>query len=105
MHCTIDSETTISDVIDLRQEIKDILQEPEYLHLLSPHMLSIDPNRMNPIDLRAWLFETYTLCNNFEACNDLNTKVKSSFEYVQSALRADGVEVRTSVLCYRENWS
>ena len=60
---------------------------------------------MNHVDLRAWLFETYTSCNDFEACNDLNAKVKSSFEYVQSALGADGVEVRTSVLRHRENWS
>ena len=59
-----------------------MLEEVEYLHILPPHMLSITSKDMDPTDLRAWLFETFTLCKDFKAYQELNAKVKSSFEFV-----------------------
>jgi len=82
VHCTLDGETQVNDVIELRQEVSDILQEPEYLLFLPLHMLSIDPNSMDPPDLRAWLFEIYILCEDYETCENLNNKVRVSYNYV-----------------------
>ena len=68
--------------MELRQEVEDILQELEYLYILPSHMLNITPKNIDPIDLRAWLFETFTLFKDFEAYEELNTKVKSSFKFM-----------------------
>ena len=58
----------MNGVIELRQEVCDILQELEYSLFLSPYILSIDPNSIDPLDSHAWLFETYILCEDYEAC-------------------------------------
>ena len=84
-------------MIELRQEVSDILQEPEYLLFLPPHILSIDLNSMNPPDLCAWLFEIYTLCKDYEACENLNNKVRAFYNYVQSTLRDESMELCASV--------
>ena len=35
-------------------------------------MLSINPNEMDALELRAWLFETYTIYGDYEAYEALN---------------------------------
>ena len=94
----------MNDVIELRQEVSDILQEPEYLLFLPLHMLSIDPNSIDPPDLCAWLFETYTLCEDYEAYKNLNNKVRASYNYIESILRDKRIELFTSVFMQRERW-
>ena len=105
MHYELDSETSVNDAMELRQEVEDMLQEPEYLHILPSHMLNMTPKDMDPTDLRAWLFETFTLCKDFEAYEELNAKVKSSFEFVQSPLQEVSVDLRTTLFRIEENWS
>ena len=53
VYCTLDKETWVNNVIELRQEVSDILQELEYSLFLPLHMLSIDPNSIDSLDLRA----------------------------------------------------
>ena len=60
-------------------------------------MLSIDPNRIDPLDLYACLFETHTLYKDYEACENLNVKVRASFKCMQSALQDESVDLYTSV--------
>ena len=98
MNYKLDSETLVNDTMELRQDVEDMLQEPEYLHILPSYMLNITPKDMDPIDLRAWLLETFTLCKDFEAYKELNAKVKSSFEFVQSPLQEDSVDLRITLL-------
>ena len=105
VHCKLDGETAINDAIELQQEVEDMLQEPEYLHVLPSHMLNINPKDMSPTDLRAWLFETFTLCKDFKACEELNTKVKSSFEFTQSPLLEDSIDLRMTLFQIEENLS
>ena len=95
----------VNNMIELRQEVSDILKEPEYLLFLPQHMISIDPNSMDPPDLRAWLFETYTLCDDYEACENLNTKIRASHNFVQLTLRDDSIELRALIFTQRERWS
>ena len=80
-----------------------MLCELEYLHIPPSHMLCINPKNMNPTDLRAWLFITFTLCKDSEAYNELNVKVNSSFECVQSYLHSDGLGLGTIIFQQREN--
>ena len=105
VHYKLDGETSVNNAMELRQEVEDILQEPEYLHILPSHMLNITLKDMDQTDLRAWLFETYTLCKDFEAYEELNAKVKSSFEFVQSPLQEDSADLRTTLFQIEENWS
>ena len=60
-------------------------------------MLSADSKKMDATDLRAWIFETHTLCNDFEACNELDINVKSSFEFAQSVLYSEGIDLRMTI--------
>ena len=60
-------------------------------------MLSIDPNEIDPSDLRAWLFETYTLCRDYEAYDNLNNWIKETHNYTQSSLQNKSIELRASI--------
>ena len=104
VHCTLDGETNINDVLDLRAEVNEILNDPDYNPFLPSSMLEINPEKMDASELRAWLFETYTICKDKEAYTALNEKVQSSYNFSQSILRDDTFQLRHSTFRQREAW-
>ena len=68
----------MNDLVELRVEVSEILQEPDYLFYLPPSLIKVHSHKIDAIELRAWLFETYTICNDMEAYSSLNDRIKAS---------------------------
>ena len=87
VHCSFDGETNVNDVLNLRVEVSEILNDTDYFLLLPSVMVNINPAAMDASELRTWLLETYSICNDKDAYAALNDKVKTSYTFTQSPLR------------------
>jgi hypothetical protein len=94
----------INDVLELWAEVYKILNEADYILFLPLSMININPIEMDTTELRAWLFETYTICNDKEAYAALNNKIKESYKFTQLALRNKTLDIRESTFRQREEW-
>lgn len=95
----------MTEALELRYEVEEILKKPVYFTVLPTNMLTINPSMIEPPDLRAWLFEVYTFCEDYEACEDLNGKVRASFNYIHSMLQDESLELCKAIFKQRERWS
>ena len=59
---------------------------------------------MDETELRAWLFETYTIYNDMEAYSSLNDRIKASHKYSQSVLQLESIELREKNFKQYEDW-
>ena len=87
----------MNNVIELRVEVRDILQELDYLLFLPPQMLNVNPNEMDASELHTWLFEIYIICGDYEAYKTLNKQIRDSHNYIHSVLRNESIELRALV--------
>jgi hypothetical protein len=81
----------VNDLVELQVEVSEILQEPDYLLYLLPSLIKVYLHKIDVMELRAWLFETYTICNDIEAYSSLNDRIKASHKYSQSALQLKSI--------------
>ena len=71
----------MNDLVELRAEVSKILQEPDYLLYLPPSLIKVHPHEIDTTGLRAWLYKTYTICNDMEAYSSLNDRIKALHKY------------------------
>ena len=84
--------------------MSEILNDNDYVLLLPSVMVNMNPVAMDGSELRPWLFETYTICNDKDAYDVLNDKVKFSYTFTQSPLRDETLHLTESTFRQRKAW-
>ena len=67
---------------DLHKEVLEILDSAEFQPVRITNHLQCDPNAMDVSELRDYLFEVYTICNNKETCDSINTKAYQHLYFI-----------------------
>ena len=52
----------VNEIIKLRAKVTELLHLVDYHPFLSVQLLSASPSLIDTAELRAWLFEVYTIC-------------------------------------------
>ena len=92
----------MNDLVDLRSEVNEILQDADYYPFLSRTFLSISPTLMGVYALRAWLFEVYAICKDKDAHEAINTRTRNTQKFQQTTMNRESLDLRVSVYRDRE---
>ena len=100
----MDGETLVNDLVELRSEVNDILQDADYYPFLFPALLSILPSWIEASELRAWLFKVYTVYKDKNVYEAINKWTRNIHNFLQTTMNSESLDLRVSVYRNYKKW-
>ena len=94
---TVDGDTSVNALVELRSEVKDMLQDTDYYLFLSPTLLSKSPTSIEASELRDWLFEVYAIYKDKDAYEAINIRTRNINNFQQTTMNRESLDLRISV--------
>ena len=97
-------DMVIENWIELWEEVQEILELEEYAPYLTSQLLLIEPNVLDAAELRAWLFEIYTICKDKDSYKVVNKQTIWYKNHILPTLCEEGIIIKENVFRQKDNW-
>ena len=76
VNVTLSGDTRLEEIINLRNEVREVLYSEAYTPLLPMSILRIKVEHAPTSELRGWLFQVYSTFQDHESYEAINTRAR-----------------------------
>ena len=86
IHVTLSEDDQLEETITLLNEVREVLHSEAYAPLLPTSMLRIKVEDVPASELRGWLFQVYSTCQDYESYEAFNDRTRKYLSQELSSL-------------------